>query len=156
VTPTVDELAGIADLFGALTRAELARALDELAFKRGADVDGDEVAAAVDDALDAFALVAVERDGATLLAPGPTAFPALPDGAADLPHILDVPERDPDRTVVARAAEGRLRTAAASAAAEGDTDRIRRLLDVTYDLEAWAGDEIDASDLRERLVTALE
>ena len=42
-----DELAGVVDLFGALTPSELESALEELAFKRGESVDSDAVA--VDD-----------------------------------------------------------------------------------------------------------
>jgi hypothetical protein len=153
--PTADELAGVVDLFGALTRAELEDALDELAFKRGQAVDDDAVDAAVDDAIEAYALVEFEgSDGDTLLAPGPTAFPSLPEGAEDLPHILDVPDRDPDRAVLGRAAERRLRADAARAVDAGDAERIDRLLDASYDLEAWAG--VDASEVRARLDDARE
>jgi len=95
-----DELAGIADLFGGLTREELDDALDELAFKRGEDVaDGD---ADVEAALRDYYLVAVEHDD-ELLAPGPVAFPELPENAADLPHIMDVERRRIDREALADA-----------------------------------------------------
>jgi hypothetical protein len=142
---TVDELAGVVDLFGALTRSELESALSELAYRRGADADP----GVVDDALSAFALVAYEDEGQTLLTPGPTAFPELVDGAEDLPHILDVEPRAVDRAAVGRAAERRLRAEAAQAVASGDADRAETLLDVSYDLEAWA--PLDLGSVRDRL-----
>lgn len=146
---TPDELAGIVDLFGALTREELAEALSELAYRQGETVPDD----AVDEAIDSFALVTVERDDAEdLLAPGPSAFPTLPDGAEDLPHILDVESRDVDRKAVGRAAEKRLRAAAARAVANDEPARAAELLDVSYDLEAWGGVELD--DVRDRLDAA--
>ena len=151
---TGDELAGVVDLFGALTRAELESALGELAFKRGEDVDREAARAAVDEAVENYYLVAVDGDGETLLAPGPAAFPSLPEGAEDLPHILDVPERAPDRSSLVDAAERRLRGDAARAVDEGDEDRIERLLDVSYDLETWGS--TDVSDVRSRLDDALE
>jgi hypothetical protein len=138
-----DELAGVVDIFGALTRPELEEALSELAFRRGADPPE----GAVDDAVERFALLEYEPDdGAPLLVPGPAAFPTEPDGAEDLPHILDVPDRTVDREVAGAAALARLREAAAG---DLDDDRRARLLDLTYDLEAWA--PVDAADLRERL-----
>lgn len=151
---TGDELAGVTDLFGAVTRDELEDALAELAFKRGEAVDDDAIDDAVDDAIEGYYLVAVDRDGETLLAPGPAAFPALPDGAEDLPHILDVPDREPDRAELVEAAERRLRTDAARAVDADDAERIGRLLDVSYDLETWG--PTDVSDVRSRLDDALE
>jgi hypothetical protein len=151
-----DDLAGIVDLFGALTRAELEEALSELAYRREEAVpDG-----VVDEALAAFALVAFEAedvdadvDGdADLLAAGPAAFPTLPEGAEDLPHILDVEGRDVDRAVVGRTAEERLRAEAARAVSSGDADRAAELLDVSYDLEAWA--PVTLAAVRERLDAA--
>lgn len=149
-----DELAGVVDLFGGLTRDELERALRELAFRDGDEAADADVADAVEAARRDLALVAVERDGDDLLVPGPTAFPVLPDGGEDLPHILDVTERDVDRAVAGRAAAEHLRGQAARAAAAGDVDRMEHLLDATYDLEAWA--DVDAGDVRERLDDALE
>ena len=207
---TTDDLAGVVDLFGVLTRQELEEALSELAYRRGEEVPE----GIVDDALDGFALVAVEmpvRDGhddrdrgagegganvesegvdtsdaedddaardddraknddrdknddraknddavrednagtETVLAAGPTAFPSLPEGAEDLPHILDVSDRTVDRERVSRAAESRLRTEAAQAVAAGDDGRVGELLDVSYDLEAWGG--VDLAGVRTRL-----
>ncbi|AHG03117.1 hypothetical protein HALDL1_05580 [Halobacterium sp. DL1] len=138
-----DELAGIADLFGGLTREELDDALDELAFKRGEDVaDGD---ADVEAALRDYYLVAVEHDDEALLAPGPVAFPELPENAADLPHIMDVERRRIDREALADAVRERLEADAAGA----DDERARYLVDVTYDAEAWAPVELEA--VRQRL-----
>lgn len=177
-----DDVAGVVDMFGALTREELDEALDELAFRR----DEERPAGLVDDALDAYAIVAYdpgpdlddapvddagdvsdERTGddaagdgsatddaaATYLAPGPSAFPTIPEGAGDLPHILDVSPRTPDRAVLARAVESRFRGDVARVVAAGDAAEVERLLDVSYDLEAWG--PVDLGDLRARLDDAL-
>jgi hypothetical protein len=82
------------------------------------------------------------------------AFPTLPDSAEDLPHIMDVPDRDVDDDAVIEAAERRLRADAAAAVDAGDAERIEQLLDVSYDLETWGA--IDVSGVRSRLDTALE
>lgn len=177
-----DDLAGVVDLFGWLTRAELAGALSELAFKRRAEVDGDAIAAAIDVAVAEYALVPAppealaEGDGAAAdtgdasadvadpddgldaddvaLAVGPAAFPSLPEGAADLPHILDVPERDVDREALSEAVLARLSADAVAAIGDGDADRLAVLADVTYDIEAWA--PVDAGPIRERIVAELD
>ena len=142
---TTDELAGVVDLFGALRRPELEEALSELAYRRGEDPpDG-----LVDAATERFVLVAFEADGERLLAPGPAAFPTPPDGAEDLPHILDVEGRSVDRETLGRAAEERLRAEAARAVADGDEARVAELLDVSYDLESWT--PVDLEGVRERL-----
>ena len=138
-----DELAGVVDLFGALTRAELEDALDELAFKRGDEPD--DVAEDVDAALRDYYLVEVEHGAATLLAPGPVAFPELPEYGTDLPHILDVERRDVDREELAAAVRERLESEAGAA----NGDRAKYLLDVTYDAEAWA--PVDLEGVRGRL-----
>ena len=153
-TVTGDELAGVVDLFGALTREELGDALGELAFKRGEEVDEAAAEATVDDAIEGYYLVAVDRDGTMLLAPGPVAFPTLPDGAEDLPHILDVPTRTVDRDALAEAAERQFRADAARAVDATDDERIERLLDVSYDLETWGSTDVDG--VRSRLDDALE
>ncbi|MFB6280847.1 MAG: hypothetical protein ABEH40_02370 [Haloferacaceae archaeon] len=180
-----DELAGVVSQFGALSRPELVRAAEELAFKRGEDVDPDRVGDAIDGALADLRLVAVQggttdagptgagaadaggdesgsESGGTgtgcdaaLLVPGPTAFPRLPDGAEDLPHILDVEARSVADGAAAEAAERRLRAAAATAVADGDRERMAGLLDATYDLESWASDA-DVASVRERLDAALD
>ena len=170
-----DDLAGVVDLFEWLTRAELARALSELAFKRRAEVDDDAIAAAVDVAVAEYALVpappaALSEGGESppatadpeaglgaddvALAVGPAAFPSLPAGAGDLPHILDVPERDVDREALSEAVLSRLSEDAVSAIRESDADRLEVLADVTYDVEAWA--PVDAGAIRERIVAELD
>ncbi|QWC20513.1 hypothetical protein [Halorubrum sp. 2020YC2] len=166
-----DDLAGVVDLFGWLTRAELSRALSELAFKRRAEVDGDAIDAAIDLAVAEYALVpapeaalsggtgadddeADDADGtasaATALAVGPAAFPTLPEGAEDLPHILDVPDRGVDREALADAVLDRLREEAVAAIDEGDAERLEALADVTYDVEAWA--PVDVDPVRTRIL----
>jgi len=59
-----DDLAGIVDLFEWLTRAELSRALSELAFKQRTEVDEDAIAAAIDVAVAEYALVPAPPGGA--------------------------------------------------------------------------------------------
>ncbi len=143
-----DELAGIADLFGGLTRGELERACSELAYREGGDADA--VEADVEAAERAYRLVAVETEGEKLLVPGPTAFPALPSGAEDLPHMLDAERREIPEAAALEAAEERLRADAARAVEAGDDERIVELLDATYDVEAWAAGA-DLAGVRERL-----
>jgi hypothetical protein len=160
---TYDDLAGVVDLFGALTHEELEDALDELAFKQGQETDFDALSEAIVDALDAYYLVAYETgevtsvhdgdDGGELLTVGPMAFPTLPPRAEDLPHILDYPTRDVPRDELAAQVESRLRADAARAVQSGETDEVARLLDVTYDLEAWA--DTDLTSIRDRLDAAL-
>jgi hypothetical protein len=94
----------------------------------------------------------VAVDG-TRLTVGPVAFPTLPAEAEDLPHILEYPMRSVPRAALSRTVETRLRGDAARAVAAGDVDRMRHLLDVTYDLEAWA--PVDVGEVRSRLDDAL-
>jgi len=143
---TTDELAGIVDLFGALRRSELEAAVSELAYRHGEESPEERI----DDAIEEFVLVRFEGPaGEELLAPGPAAFPTLPEGAEDLPHILDVESRSVDRERLGRAAERRLRAEAARAVAGDDADRAAELLDVSYDLESWT--PVDLETLRGRL-----
>ncbi|MFD1513499.1 DUF7109 family protein [Halomarina rubra] len=158
-SPNADAVAGVVDLFGALTPAELRKALAELAFKRGVDAPPDAV---VEAAVDSYHLL--DHDG--LLVVGPAAFPTLPEGAADLPHILDVERESPQPHVLATTAERRFREEAEralAAATGGDADEganetdegqpdLDWLVDVSYDLEAWG--PVDVGDLRRRLVAA--
>jgi hypothetical protein len=137
-----DDLAGLVDLFGALTREELREALAELAFRRGVEPPPERV---IDDAVDAYQLVA--HDGR--LHPGPAAFPTLPEGAEDVPHILDVEGRSVDRRTLGEAVERRFRGETARALAAGDGDRLARLLDVSYDIESWG--PVELGDVRARL-----
>ncbi|WP_306056556.1 DUF7109 family protein [Natronococcus wangiae] len=168
---TADELAGVVDLFGGLTRSELERALAEAAFRAdGASVDEDALEEAIADALESFALVAYEPSGRngdagaaasaagdgdeTLLVAGPTAFPSVPDRAEDVPHILDVEPRRLERAALGETVRDEFANAADDAVAAGDAERIETLLDVSYDVEAWAPVELD--DERARLEVALE
>jgi hypothetical protein len=159
-----DELAGIVDLFGALTPADLRRACVELAFKRGEDRDPADFDGAIEVATETYHLLSVPVDeavdgdtataGEDLLVPGPAAFPELPEGAADLVHILDAEERSVERDRAATAAERRFRAEAAAAVEAGDREAIRRLLDVSYELETWGG--VDLGATRGRLDDALD
>lgn len=143
-----DAVAGIVDMFGALSREELTTALSEFAFRRGSDV---EASAAIESAIESFSLVAFtpESGDEQLLAAGPTAFPSVPDGAEDLPHILEVEPRTVDRTVVGREAERRLRRKAAGAIEDGDPGRAATLVDASYELEAWG--PVDLEEIRTQL-----
>jgi len=154
-----DDLAGVVDLFGALTRGELDRALEELAYKQGMEAPGPAV---VEMALQRYVLVAydpgsvespLDDDPSRLLVPGPSAFPSLPEGAADLPHIMEVPTRVADREAVEEAAEARFRGDVARAVADEDERLVRRLLDVSYDLDAWG---LELGALRARLDDVLD
>ncbi|WP_135533370.1 DUF7109 family protein [Halostella pelagica] len=136
---THDELAGIVDLFGALSRDELLNALSELAYREGREFDETESAAAVDEAVDGYHLV--EYDD--LLVAGPTAFPTLPANAEDLPHIMDVEERTVDREALGERTRERLRADADAALEDGDGDRLETLIDVSYDVEAWSPVSLD-------------
>ena len=171
-----DDLAGVVDLFAWLTREELSRAFAELAFKQRTTLDEDAIDEAIDVAVAEYALVPAPSDAVSVvddegdtdgpaggdggrrddkpLAVGPAAFPSLPDGAADLPHILDVPDRAVDRAVLSEAVRERLSTDAVAAITEGDTARLEVLADVTYDIETWA--PVDAAPIRERIVAELE
>ena len=170
-----DDLAGVVDLFGWLTRAELSRALSELAFKQRTEVDEDAIDAAIDLAVSEYALVpapsgaltgdapddALAGDGepdrtadSTALAVGPAAFPTLPEGSEDLPHILDVPDRDVDREALADAVLERLREEAVEVISEGDDHRLETLADVTYDVEAWA--PVDVDPVRTRILAEVD
>jgi hypothetical protein len=154
VSETYDELAGVVDLFGALTRTELSRALSELAFKQGREADESALEDAIDGAVEEYYLVEYERGEETLLAVGPVAFPTLPENATDLPHIMDVPGRRVDRDALGEAVTERMLADAARAADAGDADRIARLIDVSYDIEAWA--PVEVGEVRDRLDAALQ
>lgn len=141
-----DELAGVVDLFGALTPGELREALSELAFKAGREANEEAISGRIAAATEAYALVESEEGGETLLVPGPTAFPELPPDATDLPHIMSVPERSVDRDALGeRVIEELL---AAAEASDEDAERAE-LREVSYDVEAWAA--VDASEVRSRL-----
>jgi len=143
---SADEVAGVVDLFGALPRDVLHRAVEELAFREGADVESERIEATIEEGLQSYALLEVELDGETLLAPGPTAFPEMPTGATDLPHILDESSREVPPGAIERSLRMRLAGAAADIT---DVARAEELIDVTYAAEAWAG--LDLTDVRNRL-----
>ena len=156
---TADELAGVVDLFGGLTEEELERAVGEVAFRAdGGSIDDDTLWEAIEEALESFALVRyepLEPDGDALLVAGPTAFPQAPDHAEDLPHILDLEPRRPDREALGAQTHERFGRAVERALEDGAGDeQLARLLDVSYDLEAWA--PIDCTTDRDRLDEALE
>ena len=151
--PSADELAGVADLFGGLSLDEFERAFENLAARQGEPFDAEEVAAKVRTATDAYFLVEVDGDRGPIYAPGPAALPRLPDHGDDLPHMMDLEPRSIDRAMVGRAVEERLRADAAAAVADGDRDRMQKLLDVAYEVDAWG---VDTTELRDRLSEAIE
>jgi hypothetical protein len=156
---TKDELAGVVDLFGTLTRDELTSALAELAFKQGKEVNESAFDSTIAAAVTDYYLVETEcetTDGARAdaLVPGPVAFPMVPENGEDLPHIMDVPNRSVDRGSVGEAVAERLRDEAEAAVESGDEERARYLLDVSYDVEAWA--PVAVGGVRERLDDALD
>lgn len=157
---SADEIAGVVDIFTAVTRAELGRGLSELAFKRGENCDPDAFESEIDAALSTYHLVAVEAKEAgidvedAVLVAGPVAFPELPSGATDLPHILDVGERTIERATAAEAAKRRFEREAATAVNDDDGTMVAALLDASYELEAWGN--VDLAGVRSRLEAATE
>jgi len=145
-----DELAGMVDTFGALDRAELEQACSETAFRRGEEFDEDAVETAIDDAIEGYALV--EYDGR--LVSGPAAFPTLPDGAEDLPHILDVERRDVSREAVASAVAERFEREVHEAILTGDEAACADLLDLSYEVESWG--PVALGNARDRLDAELD
>ena len=145
MTLSPDQLAGVVDLFGELTPAELSRAREELGYRRGEAIAEADVHRAVRE----YALVPYDRDGDRRIAVGPAAFPTLPDGGEDLPHILDIESRTPDRDAVAAAALERFHEERLLALRVRDTEEIARLIDVSYDIESWADRSL--ASVRDRL-----
>ena len=147
---TGDDLAGVVDMFGGLSRDDLAAALVELSFKAGVDVEPSAFDDDIDSALRAYELVDLEpeTDDALLVA-GPAAFPRLPEEAADLHHILDAEQREIDRADAGTAAADKLHRDAVGAINAGDSAEMQRLIDLSYDIEAWA--PVDLSETRDRL-----
>ncbi|WP_276300358.1 DUF7109 family protein [Halorussus lipolyticus] len=159
MSDTKDELAGVVDLFGGLTPEELQQALVELAFKQGKEVEREAFATEIEAAVEDYYLAEADWDGgdgetATLLVSGPAAFPTVPENGEDLPHILDVPDRELDREGLGESVAERLHDEARTIAAAGDAERAQELLDVSYDLEAWA--PVEADHVRETLDRAFE
>lgn len=143
-----DELAGIVDMFGGVTRAELGDALVELAFKRGEERTASDFTDQIDDAIDAYQLVELDSEavagveGEHAVVAGPAAFPTLPAEAPDLRHILDVPEREVDRELAGEQTAERLHEEAVVALRSDDEEAVGRLLDLSYDIELWAPIEL--------------
>lgn len=163
--PTPDELAGTVDGFGGLTRAELHRAVDDLAARTGTAVAPDALEAAVDDAIERYYLLELDpavavadpagrRIDAPVLVAGPAALPALPAGGDDLPHLLEIDPRPIDRQTVAAAVEADLRADAARAIDASAVDRAERLLDACYAVEAWG--PVDLADAKAGLADLVE
>lgn len=143
-TLTDDELAGIADLFDAITVHELARAWSELSFRdTGTTPEADTISDRIDRAIETFHLVAVPEETPPLLLAGPAAFPQLPEGATDLPHMLEVPDRPIDREAVAESVIAKIATELATDPPE---DRAHALIELTYELEGWGS--VTADDVR--------
>jgi len=145
VTLSPDEVAGVVDLFGELSPAELARAREELGYRLSEEIPETDVRAAVG----AYTLVPYDRDGTRRIAVGPTAFPVVPDGGEDLPHILDIESRAPAKDALVAAALDRLHEESLLALRVGNPVECERLVDVSYDIEAWA--DVSLTPLRDRL-----
>lgn len=153
--PTANELAGVVDLFGALTRAELRRAVTELDARSGQDpIDATDLETVIAEARERFVLVECDLDGQTVVTVGPTAFPAQPPHAEDLPHIMDIEYRDIEVDALAPGVRDRFVAAVDRACEAPDESRARTLLDVSYDVEAWA--TLDLSAQRSRLEPVIE
>lgn len=148
--PTPDELAGIADLFDGLTRAELREAVENVAARQGVAFDPAGLDERIETARREYCLLALEHESMTVFVPGPAALPSLPNHAEDLPHMMDAPERTIDSGRPVSAARDRLRTDAERAVSEGDNERVAFLLEVCYDVEAWGRADVDS--VRERLL----
>jgi hypothetical protein len=154
-----DELAGAVDLFGALTRPELRQAISELCYRQGVDIAVDDLDAVIDDALSAFVLLAAPGvtaeplDDVPIVA-GPAAFPAHPEHAEDLPHILDIDPRNTERAVARDAAITQLQAAVDVVVEDGQPSEAARLLELCYDLESWGAVSLDTT--RQRLQQLLD
>ncbi len=150
---TPDELAGIVDGFGGLTRPELHTAIEDLAARTGGSVDPDALETAVDGAIAEYYLVALDQSVALtdppageeepVLIPGPAALPELPEGGEDLPHLVEIEPRSIDREAAAESIAEQLRSDAGEATAAGDADRAANLLDACYEVEAWGPVELE-------------
>jgi len=157
---TADELAGVVDLFGGLTRGELERALTEIAFRAdGQSVDDTAMDGAIDEAIDSYALIRYDAPTVTdvedpLLVSGPTAFPRTPDHAEDVPHILGIEPRRLDRTALGAAVKARYEHDVDRALESPDELDPDHLIDIGYDIDAWA--PVDTSAERRRLAQAIE
>lgn len=145
---TNDDIAGIAEMFGVISRKQLEQALIELSYRQGEELSETAAENAVQEALSSFALVAISHQPQELTA-GPAAYPTLPVGANDLPHMLEQDRQKPDPAVVREAANQRYREAVDEAIEASDTETLQDLLQLSYDIEAWA--EITVDDVRSRI-----
>lgn len=144
---TPDELAGMIGLFGALDREESLDACREIVFRdTGETITKEQVEKWIESALDSYHLVETTADGEDILIPGPTSFPTVPEGAEDLPHILNIQVRQVERNQVAREILEEIEQMAAS---DPTDERIQKLIGLTYDVESWA--DVDAAAVRSRL-----
>ncbi len=163
---TADELAGVVDLFGGLSRDELERALSEAAFRAdGRSIDEGALEEAIDNGLESFTLLECTAESVTterrkldadaqLYVSGPAAFPTVPEYAEDVPHILDIDRRRFDRDALGETARDRFSAAIEeSLNGEPSDERLRYLLEVSYDIEAWA--PVELADERQRLEEGL-
>ena len=140
---TPDELAGIVGLFGALTSEELMTACQELAYRQtGQSVANATLQATIEDAETSYILVNTEIDGRESYVVGPAAFPEIPEGGRDLPHMLDLSHCTVNRQEIAEELLERF------LGQEIDIER-ESAIELSYDLESWTN--IDASDLREHV-----
>ena len=150
---TADELAGVVDLFGGLTREELERALSEVAYRDGgASIDDETIDTTLEEAIEGFVVVEFGEGSAetgSLYVAGPTAFPTTPEHGEDLPYILDLDRRTIDRETLGTRVTDRLNREIEAALAAGDAEQARWLVDVSYDVESWA--PVTCTDQRERL-----
>lgn len=150
--PSPDEVAGVVDLFGALTAAEIERAFTDIAARQGTSIDQNRLRDLIETAEAEYYLVRLEDGEPDRYVPGPAALPTLPEHGEDLPHMMDVEPVTIDRSTIGRAVEERLRADAASAVADEDIDRMTTLLDVAYEVDAWG---VDTSEIRDRLSAAM-
>ena len=139
--PTLDELVGAVDLFGGLSREELVGGFQDIGARMGDDVDIKVLNLRIDEAIEKYYLVEVADQG--LLVAGPSALPELPEGGEDLPHLILVGEREINREELEKGVAERLGKEVEIAIFEKDRNQIESLLDVCYDLEMWAGVDID-------------
>lgn len=180
---SLDELAGIVDLFGTLTRDAVDTAIVEMAFRQGIEVESDTRQEMITTAINQYRLIIypstedemrsiqhpseqasdinsnIDETKLNRIAPGPTAFPTLPAHAEDLPRILETDGQAIDHEAATYAVINRLRDDTEQAITNNDIELMRYLRDVTYDIETWAGvatanDDL-ISDVRCRLNSAL-
>lgn len=149
---SLDEIAGILQLFGGLTRSELEQAMSEVAFRLDESTPpsswlDDRLATAQTRGI----IVRDESKDPALYVPGPAAFPTAPTGSEDLPHILDIDSRSIDREAIAAQLQDEITDEVDPSTAD---ERISTLIDLSYDIETWAG--VDAEALRSTLDSCRE